>query len=56
MPITYVGGTPLVGIDARMAHPSSSDLAAGAKIATGQAESYAHQTAVAAQGYHTAGF
>lgn len=59
-PIVYPAGdpsaSPLVGIDARMAHPSPATLAAGAKIATSQAETYAHQATVAAQGYHTAGF
>lgn len=50
------GGPPLIGNDARMAHPSPAQLASGAKLATAQSETYAKQVTAAAQGYHTAGF
>lgn len=49
-------GPPLVGVDARMAHPSPATLATGARFATAQSETYAKQVTAAAQGYHTAGF
>lgn len=50
------GAPALVGIDARMAHPSPAQVAAGAKTATAVQETQAHQAAVTASGTYTSGF